>query len=120
MKRPQTAMFTVSVLAIALSACSNKAPQLEQYGATPELPAPNRTLMPDMTIAKPASWGDRTPTVPTGYRIAAIATDLAIPRQTLVLPNGDILVAEGRGGSAPNLKPKDVIAGRIKSKATPP
>lgn len=116
MKRPQTAMFTVSVLAIALSACSNKAPQLEQYGATPELPAPNRTLMPDMTIAKPASWGDRTPTVPTGYRIAAIATDLAIPRQTLVLPNGDILVAEGRGGSAPNLKPKDVIAGRIKSK----
>ncbi|WP_448133778.1 PQQ-dependent sugar dehydrogenase [Stenotrophomonas rhizophila] len=116
MKRPQTAMFTVSVLAIALSACSNKAPELEQYGATPELPAPNRTLMPDMTIAKPASWGDRTPTVPTGYRIAAIATDLAIPRQTLVLPNGDILVAEGRGGSAPNLKPKDVIAGRIKSK----
>ena len=116
MKRPQTAMFTVSVLAIALSACSNKAPELEQYGATPELPAPNRTLMPDMTIAKPASWGDRTPTVPTGYRIAAIATGLAIPRQTLVLPNGDILVAEGRGGSAPNLKPKDVIAGRIKSK----
>jgi glucose/arabinose dehydrogenase len=116
MKRPQTAMLTVSVLAIALSACSNKAPELEQYGATPELPAPNRTLMPDMTIAKPASWGDRTPTVPTGYRISAIATDLAIPRQTLVLPNGDILVAEGRGGSAPNLKPKDVIAGRIKSK----
>ena len=116
MKRPQTAMLTVSVLAIALSACSNKAPELEQYGAAPELPAPNRTLMPDMTIAKPASWGDRTPTVPTGYRIAAIATGLAIPRQTLVLPNGDILVAEGRGGSAPNLKPKDVIAGRIKSK----
>lgn len=116
MKRPQTAMLTVSVLAIALSACSNKAPELEQYGATPELPAPNRTLMPDMTIAKPASWGDRTPTVPTGYRISAIATGLAIPRQTLVLPNGDILVAEGRGGSAPNLKPKDVIAGRIKSK----
>lgn len=116
MKRPQTAMLTVSVLAIALSACSNKAPELEQYGATPELPAPNRTLMPDMTIAKPASWGDRTPTVPTGYRITAIATGLAIPRQTLVLPNGDILVAEGRGGSAPNLKPKDVIAGRIKSK----
>lgn len=116
MKRPQTAMLTVSVLAIALSACSSKAPELEQYGATPELPAPNRTLMPDMTIAKPASWGDRTPTVPTGYRISAIATGLAIPRQTLVLPNGDILVAEGRGGSAPNLKPKDVIAGRIKSK----
>ena len=39
------------------------------------------------------------PTVPEGYRIDAIATDLKIPRQTLVLPNGDILVAEGKGGA---------------------
>jgi glucose/arabinose dehydrogenase len=53
--------------------------------------------------------------VPQGYTIKAIATELAIPRQTLVLPNGDILVAEGRGGGAANLKPKDVIAGRIKA-----
>jgi glucose/arabinose dehydrogenase len=35
-----------------------------------------------------------------------------------VLPNGDILVAEGRGGNAPKLKPKDVIAGYIKGKGT--
>ena len=28
----------------------------------------------------------------------------------------DILVAEGRGGSAPKLKPKDMIAGLIKAK----
>src|SRR5690606_25879638 len=65
--------------------------------------------------AKPAAWGDGTPTVPQGYTISAIATDLLIPRQTLVLPNGDILVAEGRGGNAPKLKPKDVIAGIIKA-----
>ncbi len=33
----------------------------------------------------------------------------------LVLPNGDILVAEGRGGGdAPALRPKDIIAGFIK------
>src|SRR5690606_2008262 len=53
--------------------------------------------------------------VPEGYTITPIATDLLIPRQTLVLPNGDILVAEGRGGKAPKLKPKDVIAGVIKA-----
>ena len=47
--------------------------------------------------------------------VTAIATDLKIPRQTLVLPNGDILVAEGRGGKAAKLKPKDVIAGYIKA-----
>ncbi|MNS76726.1 Membrane bound L-sorbosone dehydrogenase [compost metagenome] len=71
-----------------------------------------------MVIAKPAPWGDKTPTVPDGYTITAIATDLKIPRQTLILPNGDILVAEGKGGNAPNLKPKDVIAGIIKAQGT--
>lgn len=116
MNRGTVRILAVSVLAAALAACSQKAPPLNQIGATPELPAPHRGVMPDMTIAKPAAWGDRVPTVPNGYRISAIATDLAIPRQTLVLPNGDILVAEGRGGSAPNLKPKDVIAGKIKAK----
>src|SRR3546814_19844402 len=69
-----------------------------------------------MTIARPALWGDRVPTVPEGYSIRAIPTDLGIPRQTLVLPNGDILVAEGRGGNAGKLKPKDVVAGYIKAK----
>lgn len=69
-----------------------------------------------MKIAQPAAWGEQTPQVPQGYRISAIATDLKIPRQTLVLPNGDILVAEGRGGNATKLKPKDVIASQIKAK----
>jgi glucose/arabinose dehydrogenase len=71
-----------------------------------------------MKIAEPTAWGDQKPTVPDGYNITAIATDLKIPRQTLVLPNGDILVAEGRGGNEAKLKPKDVIAGYIKAKGT--
>lgn len=105
-------------LAALLSACGGAPDSTQHYGPDPALPAPQRGLLPDMTIAKPASWGDQQPTVPQGYRIAAIATDLGIPRQTLVLPNGDILVAEGRGGNAPALKPKDVIAGHIKGKGT--
>ncbi|MGV7195166.1 PQQ-dependent sugar dehydrogenase [Xanthomonas sp. NCPPB 1325] len=112
-----TRVLAVTALAAALAACG-KAPELDQHGATPQLPAPDRGVLPDMTIAEPTAWGERTPTVPAGYRIAAIATDLGIPRQTLVLPNGDILVAEGRGGAAPNLKPKDIIAGPIKAKGT--
>ncbi|CAD7381501.1 PQQ-dependent sugar dehydrogenase [Xanthomonas arboricola] len=115
MKRHTVTVVSVSILAAALASCG-KAPELKQHGASPELPAPDRGLLPDMTIAEPAAWGERKPTVPAGYRITAIATGLGIPRQTLVLPNGDILVAEGRGGNAPNLKPKDVIAGAIKAK----
>lgn len=107
-------------LAALLTGCGGGDAAPEQYGANPHLPAPQRGLLPNMTIAKPAAWGDRLPTVPQGYTVKAIATDLRIPRQTLVLPNGDILVAEGRGGNAPKLKPKDVIAGYIKAKGTSP
>ncbi|REC95574.1 glucose/arabinose dehydrogenase [Kushneria indalinina DSM 14324] len=102
-------------LAIALMAGSAGALAAEnQYGPNPDLPEPQRGLLPDMTVPKPAQWGDTKPTVPEGYSITAIATDLKVPRQTLVLPNGDILVAEGSGGNAPRLKPKDFIAGIIK------
>jgi glucose/arabinose dehydrogenase len=58
--------------------------------------------------------------VPAGYTITAIATDLKIPRQSLVLPNGDILVAEGRGGNAPKLTPKDFVASKLKGQGTSP
>lgn len=112
-------LFTIVALSALLAACGKETEPL-QVGPNPELPAPERGFLPDMVIAEPAEWGDRLPTVPEGYTITAIAKDLKIPRQTLVLPNGDILVAEGRGGSAPALKPKDVIAGYIKAQGTSP
>ena len=105
---------TAILSVILLGACGND-PDSAQYGSNPALPDLRSGLLPSMTIAKPASWGDQQPTVPQDYRITPIATDLKIPRQTLVLPNGDILVAEGRGGGAAKLRPKDVIAGYIKA-----
>lgn len=96
------------------------APTTGQHGANPALPKPERGLLPDMRIAEPAGWNGRLPTVPPGWTIKAIATDLKIPRQSLVLPNGDILIAEGKGGGAPVLTPKDFLAGLIKSKGTTP
>lgn len=112
---------SVSLLSVALlsalGACGSSS-EPEQYGPDPLLPDPHRGLLPTMEIAKPAGWDGRQPAVPPGYRITAIATDLRIPRQTLVLPNGDILVAEGKGGGAPRLTPKDVIANIIKAKGT--
>ena len=112
--------FAATALAVLLGGCGGNDPAPEQYGASPPLPEQQRGLLPHMTIAEPAPWGDRRPTVPQGYTIAAIATDLKIPRQTLVLPNGDILVAEGKGGHAPKLKPKDFIAGYIKGGGASP
>ena len=115
MKRSNLSFFTSIAVAALLGACGSD-PDPRQYGAAPELPEAERGLLPSMTIADPVEWGDRQPVVPEGYTITAIATGLKIPRQTLMLPNGDILVAEGRGGGAPKLIPKDVIAGKIKAK----
>jgi glucose/arabinose dehydrogenase len=114
MKRPNS--FALLTLAALLSACGGDNKEVSQlHGPDPQLPEPQRGLLPSMKIAEPVAWGEHVPTVPQGFSVRAIATDLKIPRQTLVLPNGDILVAEGRGGSAAKLKPKDVIAGHIKA-----
>jgi len=99
---------------LALCACGSSQPGLDQTGARPDLPERRETLLPPMNIATPAGWNGAKPKAPAGFDVTAIATDLKIPRQLLVLPNGDILVAEGSGGSAPALRPKDVIAGYIK------
>jgi len=115
MKHPNA--LTALSLAVLLAGCGMGGEDTDQeYGATPNLPEPERGILPSMKIAEPTPWGDQLPTVPQGFSVQAIATDLKIPRQTLMLPNGDILVAEGRGGNAPKLKPKDVIAGYIKAK----
>lgn len=88
--------------------------QAVTQGTDPVLPEPRAGWLPEMTIPRPAQWDGDLPTVPDGYTITAIASGLQIPRQTLILPNGDILVAEGKGASAPAMRPKDLIAGVIK------
>ena len=115
MKRSNT--LVVLGVSLLLAACTEgEGAKTLSRGADPQLPDPQRGILPSMKIAEPSPWGDQKPTVPEGFSVTAIATDLQIPRQTLVLPNGDILVAEGRGGNAAKLKPKDVIAGYIKAK----
>ena len=102
---------------LILSGCGGGSdPELDQTGPRPDLPERNETLIPPMNIATPTGWDGEMPTAPAGFTVTALATDLRIPRQMLVLPNGDILVAEGSGGNAPKLRPKDVIAGFIKAR----
>lgn len=107
----------LATAALALQACDRGDPRLDQTGAgKPPLPDQQETLLPPMRIATPAGWDGATPTAPKGFVVTALASDLKIPRQMLVLPNGDVLVAEGSGGTAPKVRPKDIIAGYIKNK----
>ena len=105
-----------AALALCLAACSGGGPDVDQTGPDPVLPDQTEALLPAMNIATPAGWNGELPTVPQGFAVTPLATGLNIPRQMLVLPNGDILVAEGTGGHAPALRPKDLIAGYIKGK----
>jgi len=112
-------LFAAAAFAALAAGCSrDPGSDPMQYGPDPQLPAAHRGLLPTMKIADPAPWGKARPSVPQGYTITAIATGFGICRQILVLPTGDILVAEGRGGGEPALRPKDIIAGFIKAKGT--
>jgi glucose/arabinose dehydrogenase len=111
-------LFVAALAGLATGCGRGAGPDPMQYGADPQLPEQERALVPSMKIADPAPWGGERPTVPQGYTITAIATGFGIARQTLVLPNGDILVAEGRGGGESALRPKDFIAGVIKAEGT--
>ncbi|PPC85752.1 MAG: sorbosone dehydrogenase, partial [Methylotenera sp.] len=78
-------------------------------GASPILPAPNKTLLPTVHIAPAKGWPDKaTPTAAAGTQVAAFASGLEHPRWMTVLPNGDVLVAET------NAPPKPDSAGSIK------
>lgn len=112
-------ILTASSL-LCLGACGADTRNLDQTGENPVLPDQADPLLPAMNIATPREWNGELPTAPEGYTVTAIAQDLKIPRQMLVLPNGDILVAEGSGGNAPKARPKDVLAGLIKSRGTSP
>lgn len=111
--------LTAVAMCALLAACGSD-PDPAQYGQNPDLPNPRGGLLPSIQTADVVGWGNQRPGVAQGFRIDAIATDLKVPRQTLVLPNGDILVAEGSGGGAPKLRPKDLISGWIRKNAKTP
>ena len=106
----------------ALAGCSDDGSNFDvssQIGPDPVLPDPAPSLIADMKLAEVVGWQeDQTPTVPEGLTVTAYATDLANPRTVYTLPNGDVLVVQGRGPSGkPVIRPKDIIRGWIMSMA---
>ena len=89
------------VLVIALSgglaACgeTSRLQVSDGTGPSPQLPEPNKTLVPTVNIAPAIGWPEGAkPMAANGTQVAAFAEDLDHPRWLYVLPNGDVLVAE--------------------------
>lgn len=116
-----TALASVSLLVVALAGCNNEAPDnfdvSQQIGADPVLPEPVTELLPDLKVAEVVGWADgETPSVPEGLTITPYATELANPRTVHTLPNGDVLVVQGKAPEGrPTERPKDFIRSWIMS-----
>ncbi|KQQ56857.1 sorbosone dehydrogenase [Pseudomonas sp. Leaf127] len=88
-------------------------------GPAPQLPAPNKTLLPTVNIAPAIGWPEGgKPVAAPGTQVAAFAEGLDHPRWLYVLPNGDVLVAESNTPAKENTGGvRDWIARKIMSRA---
>jgi glucose/arabinose dehydrogenase len=74
-----------------------------EYGPSPTLPPPEKSLLPTVHTAKAVGWADDDmPVAAPGLRVSAVARGLEHPRWLYVLPNGDILVAESDAPPKPD------------------
>jgi glucose/arabinose dehydrogenase len=90
--------------AAMLAACMDmsKLPATADTGASPQLPQPTRTLLPTVHIAPAVGWAEGQAPVPAaGLQVTPFGTGLLHPRWVLVLPNGDVLVAESNAPPRP-------------------
>ncbi|MEO5677731.1 MAG: sorbosone dehydrogenase family protein, partial [Usitatibacter sp.] len=81
----------------ALAGCADSARIAPDAGVgpNPTLPPPTHSLIPTVKVATAKGWpAGVTPSAAPGLRANAFAYGLEHPRTILVLPNGDVLVAE--------------------------
>ena len=93
MVRPFCCLVALAVLA----GCGDTArlPESASQGPQPQLPPPASSLLPTLHIAPAEGWpADGRPQPAAGFTVTAFARGLQHPRSLLVLPNGDVLVAE--------------------------
>ena len=106
MKRPALRLALLS--AVALAACGETAKLTVAAGSGPQpaLPAANSTLIPTVNIAPARPWpAGVLPRPAPGLAVKAFASGLDHPRWLLVLPNGDVLVAETNAPQRPDDAP---------------
>ncbi|HEY1990969.1 MAG TPA: sorbosone dehydrogenase family protein [Gammaproteobacteria bacterium] len=89
---------------MAVAACAGSAlPVSAGYGPNPQLPKPEKQLIPTFAIPKAVGWKQgAAPTAAPGFAVKAFATGLDHPRWLYVLPDGDVLVAETNAPPKPD------------------
>jgi glucose/arabinose dehydrogenase len=92
------AFLTALPLLAFLAGCGDQAilRPVQSTGPYPQLPRPFSPVIPTVNIATAIGWpaGAAPVAAQDGLRVTEYAADLVHPRSMLVLPNGDVLVAE--------------------------
>jgi glucose/arabinose dehydrogenase len=88
-------LFLVAAMSLAGCASSARLPVSAGTGPEPNLPQPDKSLIPLVHVVKAKGWPEGgKPVAAEGTAVAAFAQGLDHPRWLYVLPNGDVLVAE--------------------------
>ncbi len=116
------AISSLSLAIAALAGCGGSATLQngEDTGPTPTLVEPEKRLIPVAKVAPAIGWtADTMPAAAEGLSVVAFARGLDHPRTLLVLPNGDVLVAETNAPPKPegNKGIKGFFAERLMSRA---
>lgn len=115
-------VFTAMAAMLSLAGCAAPAtlPTSASIGPDPALPAPTQSLIPMVDIAPAEGWAEGTaPIAAPGMVVNRFADGLDHPRWLLVLPNGDVLVAETNGppGKSGITGIKGMVMGVVMKKA---
>ncbi|WP_425259309.1 PQQ-dependent sugar dehydrogenase [Rubrivivax sp. RP6-9] len=120
--RRQARLAAWALLAAALLGCGETATLsvAQGSGPRPALPAPASPLLPTVHIAPAVGWpAGSMPRAAAGLQVGAFARGLDHPRWLLVLPNGDVLVAETNAPARPGAGGgiKDLVMGLVMRRA---
>ncbi|PZO75350.1 MAG: L-sorbosone dehydrogenase [Sphingomonas taxi] len=110
----KTILAAAGVLSLASGAVAQKTPSVVGLKTQAEPYATASVVNHPKTIGWPEG---RKPKAPQGFEVVKFAGGLDYPRQALLLPNGDVLVAEARTKPKLDAEP-DVQRGQALSKTT--
>ncbi|VXC49956.1 sorbosone dehydrogenase family protein [Massilia sp. 9I] len=114
--------YPLGAMLLLLAACGDRSTLSPgaDVGLEPAIASPVKRIIPTVDIAPAKGWPPgSTPVAAAGLAVKAFASGLDHPRWLLVLPNGDVLVAETNAPERPEDKKgiRGYIMGKVMAKA---
>ena len=118
----QTILMSSMTVAVGFagSGCAKTVPFEDTVGTNPTITAPEKSIIPTVLVAPAVVWHNGAqPTAADGLAVNAFASNLNHPRWLLVLPNGDVLVAQTNSPPKPDDKTgiKAWVMGKVMKRA---